>query len=61
MFLSISSLSQVGSSIFEAETRTHYECVKWIQSRIDRVKILEPAWLRDEILKNLNQGLSLNS
>ncbi|MBO4718151.1 MAG: WYL domain-containing protein [Spirochaetales bacterium] len=50
-----------GSSIFEAETRTHYECVKWIQSRIDRVKILEPAWLRDEILKNLNQGLSLNS
>lgn len=50
-----------GSSIFEAETRTHYECVKWIQSRIDRVKILEPAWLRDEILENLNKGISLNS
>ena len=50
-----------GSGIFEAETRTHYECVKWIQSRIDRVRILEPAWLRDEILENLNKGISLNN
>ena len=50
-----------GSIIFEAETRTHYDCVAWIQARIDRVKILEPAWLRDEILKNLNQGLAMNS
>lgn len=50
-----------GSIIFEAETRTHYDCVTWIQAKIDRIKILEPAWLRDEILNNLNQGLFLNS
>ena len=53
--------SDDGSAIFEAETRTHYECVKWIQSRIDRVKILEPAWLKEEILDNLNKGISLNN
>ena len=53
--------SDDGSAIFEAETRTHYECVKWIQSRIDRVKILEPQWLKEEIMANLNKGISLNN
>ncbi len=50
-----------GSSIFEAETRTHYECIAWIQARIDRVKILEPQWLKDEIMVNLNKAIAQNS
>ena len=50
-----------GSSIFEAETRTHYECIAWIQARIDRVKILEPQWLKDEIMANLNLAIAQNS
>ena len=50
-----------GSSIFEAETRTHYECIAWIQARIDRVKILEPQWLKDEIMANLNKAIAQNT
>lgn len=50
-----------GSSIFETETRTHYECVAWIQARVDRVKILEPKWLRDEVMDNLKKAIAENS
>ncbi len=50
-----------GSIIFEAETRTRYDCITWIQARIDRVKILEPEWLKEEVLKNLRTAMELNS
>ena len=50
-----------GSIIFETETRTYYNCITWIQARIDRVKILEPEWLRNEILKNLRDAITANS
>ena len=50
-----------GSIIFEAETRTHYDCVTWIQARIDRIKILEPEWLRQEVMDNLRKAMELNA
>lgn len=50
-----------GSCIFEAETRTKHECIAWIQARIHRVKILEPQWLKDEIMANLNLAIAQNS
>lgn len=49
-----------GSCIFEAETRTLHECIAWIQARIHRVKILEPLWLKNQILANLQQAINLN-
>ena len=50
-----------GSIIFEAETRTHYDCVSWIQARIDRIKILEPEWLRQEVMDNIRKAMELNA
>ena len=50
-----------GSIIFEAETRTHYDCVTWIQARIDRIKILEPEWLRQEVMDNIRKAMELNA
>ena len=50
-----------GSIIFEAETRTHYDCVTWIQARIDRIKIIEPAWLKEEVMNNLRKAMEINA
>lgn len=47
-----------GSIIFVAETRSYYDCRKWILQRIMSLTVLEPEWLKEDIKNTIKVGLA---
>lgn len=43
--------------IFEATTRDSFDCKRWVLAAFPHIKVLEPQWLKEEILETLEQGL----
>lgn len=46
-----------GSIIFEAETHSYYDSRKWVLERIMSLTVLEPDWLKDDIIETIQYGL----
>ena len=44
-----------GDSIMTATTHSLFECKRWILARVPRVKVLEPAWLKEEIMESVKE------
>lgn len=44
-----------GDTIMTATTHSLFECKRWILARIPRVKVIEPAWLKEEIMESIKE------
>ncbi len=46
-----------GSIIFEAETHSYYDCRKWVLERIMSLTVLEPEWLKADVIETIQYAL----